>query len=91
MIKNHPFEYVYFNCIGRQNEVLNFERDYWGVSDLRGLEYVVKSNDRKTIKLVDEGPIIRCLRCCRKLTGEELNGWPNLRRQNTDFPISGQC
>jgi hypothetical protein len=59
MVENHPFEYVYFNIVGRENEVSNFERDYWGVSELKGLEYLLKNDNGKRIKLLNEGPILQ--------------------------------
>ena len=59
MIRNHPFQYVYFNSLARPSAFTLFERDYWGVSEIKGLEYIMRTDSRSTIKLVSEGPILQ--------------------------------
>jgi hypothetical protein len=59
MIKNHPFEYVYFNSLARSRAFDDFEKDYWGVSELKGLEYIMRTDTRSTIRLFNEGPILQ--------------------------------
>jgi hypothetical protein len=47
MIRNHPFEDIYFNALLPTNEQYlrkSFELDYWGTSYKQALEYIV-SND----------------------------------------------
>lgn len=51
IIRDHPFQNVYFNCLAGNNVAENFELDYWGLSFRRGLEYVVKNDGRPVIKL----------------------------------------
>lgn len=51
IIRAHPFQNVYFNCLVGNNVAENFELDYWGLSFRRGLEYVVKNDSRPVIKL----------------------------------------
>ncbi len=42
MIQFHPFQYAYFNVIGRKYANDYFEKDYWGLSYRNALEYLVK-------------------------------------------------
>ena len=45
MIRNHPFQNVYFNNFLSHDEQYlrkNFEMDYWGTSYKQALEYVLK-------------------------------------------------
>jgi hypothetical protein len=54
MIKHHPYQNVYFNILaGRDYTEIrkNFEMDYWGLSYKQGLEYVVKNNRNRTIRV----------------------------------------
>lgn len=52
MIKNHPFQYTYFNQImfsKHENHFRkNFEMDYWGISYKNSLEYIL-ANDTSSI------------------------------------------
>lgn len=47
MIKNHPYQYVYFNeLVGGINGAYgNYETDYYGLSMREGLEWLVKHED----------------------------------------------
>lgn len=51
MIRNHPYQYVYFNFLAGNDIANTFDRDYWGVSARAGLEYVTKTDQRKQIKV----------------------------------------
>jgi len=51
MIKNHPFQNVYFNILAGGYAGQNFELDYWGLSFRQGLEYIFKNDKRSAIKL----------------------------------------
>ena len=51
MIKNHPFQFVYFNTLAGKNINNNFELDYWGVSNKHSLEYILINDSNKKIKL----------------------------------------
>ena len=54
MIRYHPYQNVYFNILaGRDmNEIKNnFELDYWGLSYRKGLEYILKKDRNKIIKV----------------------------------------
>lgn len=55
MIQNFPFQHVYFNSYfsNKPNEYLrkNFELDYWGVSYLNSLEYILKNDKSKCLDI----------------------------------------
>jgi len=51
MIKNHPFQNVYFNSLAGRNIKNNFELDYWGLSYRQAFEYILRNDDEKTIKV----------------------------------------
>ena len=49
MIKNHPFQFVYFNKFAGNNVGNYFELDYWGASNKSVLTYI--ANTDKSYKL----------------------------------------
>ena len=52
MVKNHPFQQVYFNnLVSHNDEYLrkNYEMDYWGVSNLQALKYVLDNDAGRNI------------------------------------------
>lgn len=51
MIRNHPFQNVYFNFMAGGHAGKNFELDYWGLSFRSGLEYIARSDKRPIINL----------------------------------------
>jgi hypothetical protein len=54
MIKNHPFQQVYFNqLVSHEDESLrrNFDLDYWGASNKQGLEYLRANARGQQIKV----------------------------------------
>ena len=59
MIKNHPHQNVYFNCLAGKNPSLYFERDYWGLAMKKGLEYVLANDPRSSISILDDGPVTK--------------------------------
>lgn len=48
MVKNHPYQYVYFNELsgGSKNAFLNYEMDYWMNSTKQLSSWLVKNDDR---------------------------------------------
>jgi len=48
---NHPYQYVYFNSIGKQVAEKNFALDYWGVSHLDLLRCALSNDDSNPIKI----------------------------------------
>ena len=52
MIRNHPFQHLYFNglitLLSSQN---SFERDYWGVTDVKGLEFILANDARSRLTI----------------------------------------
>ncbi|MCB0697108.1 MAG: hypothetical protein KDC07_07070 [Chitinophagaceae bacterium] len=55
MIKNHPYEHVYFNhFVSHEEDYLmhNYELDYWGTGHKLGLEWVAKHDKRYGIRIL---------------------------------------
>ena len=51
MIKNHPFQFVYFNKLAGSNVGNYFEIDYWGTSNKSSLEYITRINSSDEINI----------------------------------------
>jgi hypothetical protein len=54
MVKNHPFQQVYFNeLVSREPEFIrrHYEMDYWGASTKQGLEFVLAHDTSSSIKV----------------------------------------
>ncbi|MDP2922830.1 MAG: glycosyltransferase family 39 protein [Candidatus Omnitrophota bacterium] len=58
MIRFHPYQNVYFNMLvgTMRNAKKTFELDYWGLSYRQALEYILKHDQDKTIKIFVESP-----------------------------------
>lgn len=57
MVKHHPFQYLYFNDLYRLiniNESNSLDLDYWGVTTLNALQYILKNDDSVTIDILSE-------------------------------------
>jgi len=55
MIKNYPHEDVYFNRLAGKDmkEIKNlYELEYWGLSYRKGLEYILRTDNRPVIKIL---------------------------------------
>ena len=52
IIKNHPFQYSYFNILAGKNLNQKFDIDYWGLSFKQNLEYILDNDERKKITIV---------------------------------------
>tara|TARA_B100001123_G_C15238563_1_gene998162 strand:+ start:46 stop:1653 length:1608 start_codon:yes stop_codon:yes gene_type:complete len=57
MIKHHPFQNVYFNMLAGKEIEKKFEMDYWGLSNKQALDYILKMENKKLIKIGSAGPI----------------------------------
>src|SRR5205085_6932938 len=54
IVKNHPFEHVYFNRLAgpdMQTVKRRFELDYWGLSYKQALEYIVAADSAPHIRI----------------------------------------
>lgn len=49
IIRNHPYEYVYFNMPVHDFIIEKMEKDYWSVSERDCLEYICKTDTRENI------------------------------------------
>ncbi|HYV91114.1 MAG TPA: hypothetical protein VE978_05000 [Chitinophagales bacterium] len=50
-LKNHPYEYSYFNSLAGKNPQQKFDLDYWGLSYRQALEYLVQNAKEESIKV----------------------------------------
>ena len=57
MIKDHPYQNIYFNFLSGKNIGTKFELDYWGLSNKQALEYILKNDSKSVIKIGSAGPI----------------------------------
>ena len=51
MIKNHPYQFVYFNKLAGKNVINNFDLDYWGTSNKNALTYITANDKRDKLKI----------------------------------------
>lgn len=51
MVRMHPFQNVYFSMLAGKNIEERFERDYWGLSYRRALEYILEHDTSPAIKV----------------------------------------
>lgn len=51
MIRNHPFQNVYFNLLGGPDWISRYEGDYWGVSNSNGLQFIANYDSQEKIKI----------------------------------------
>lgn len=49
LVADHPFQYVYFSFLPGRTIEQAFERDYWGLSTLQGLRWVLAHDQRPVI------------------------------------------
>jgi hypothetical protein len=55
MWRAHPYQNVYFNFAAPSNWRDHFEGDYWGLSNLEGIRYILKNDTRDRIKIAPVG------------------------------------
>lgn len=51
MVKNHPYQYTYYNPLARSTVADNFEKDYWAVANYESIQYILANDDSETIDL----------------------------------------
>lgn len=52
MIRNHPFQHLYFNgLMTLLSSHKSFERDYWGLTDVKGLEFILANDFRNRLTI----------------------------------------
>jgi len=83
MIINHPYQYVYFNLIGRQFAEENFTLDYWYVSKMDLARYAVNSSDEPIVRLAGGH------RFTYMLTEEERSRVVTVGTETADFYLRG--
>ncbi|MHC1772262.1 MAG: hypothetical protein AB9907_11090 [Flexilinea sp.] len=53
MIRNHPYQMIYYNPFVRKYTINNFEKDYWRLSSKECLEFVVTQDNNLRIEIGD--------------------------------------
>lgn len=51
MIKNHPYQYTYYNPLVRGVIADNFEKDYWAVANYESIQYILANDDTEVIDM----------------------------------------
>jgi hypothetical protein len=52
MTKNHPYQMVYYNAaLNLVGEREDFDRDYWNLAGLEGLNYILDTDPRQTVTI----------------------------------------
>ncbi|MFC5272131.1 glycosyltransferase family 39 protein [Adhaeribacter terreus] len=51
MVKNHPYQNVYFSIYKDDSVRQKFELDYWGLAYKQGLEFIIKDSDKPAINV----------------------------------------
>lgn len=53
LVRNHPYEYTYFNPVVRSWAVKNFDLDYWCMAEQKCLQYMLDAEpDKRTINFM---------------------------------------
>jgi len=50
-VLNHPHQQVFFNYISKNYAYKNFDLDYWGISNIHSLRYIIKNNNNYPLKI----------------------------------------
>ncbi len=51
MVRNHPYQQVYFNVLAAGNQLGYYDLDYWGTSYGEGLKAILRQDGRELIKV----------------------------------------
>ena len=104
MVKNHPFQNVYFNRLaGKDMKSVknNFELDYWGLSYRKALEYILNNDDSDIVAIypaqlagIFTRDILKAehkyrLKCVRN-TGEAKYFVSNFRWHKEEYPYEDE-
>jgi hypothetical protein len=52
MVRNHPYQHVYFNLLNRENKLGIYDLDYWGTSYKTAFFKIAAMDDREHIKVL---------------------------------------
>lgn len=56
VVRNHPYEYVYFNPLFRRYAFSNFDLDYWAMTELECYQYILENDSGENIKVISFTP-----------------------------------
>jgi|TARA_B100001964_G_scaffold239366_1_gene306662 hypothetical protein len=88
MLKNHPYQFVYFNIFAGKNATNNFDLDHWGASNKSVLTYIVTNDtrDKLNIYVSSESPYHFSLLLMNKDERKRLNFVDNIKK--ADFLVT---
>ena len=55
MIRNHPYQNIYFNRLAGPAWATQYEGDYWGLTNTRGLEFIARTDQRAEVSIYNLG------------------------------------
>ncbi|MHC1772261.1 MAG: discoidin domain-containing protein [Flexilinea sp.] len=58
MIRNHPYQMVFYNILVRENAAYNFERDYWRLSSKECLDFIVNQDKNLRIDISEFNAVL---------------------------------
>jgi len=47
----HPYQYIYFNLLSKNFAQKNFDLDYWGLSNINSIKYILNNNKKFPVKI----------------------------------------
>jgi hypothetical protein len=84
MIRNHPYQFLYFNELISTSDKYKYEYDYWGVTNLKGIQFILSndSSERITIKPLGATSIEQSISMIqpkdrKRLVFDPMNGSPD--------------
>ena len=84
MIRNHPYQFLYFNELFSTSDKYKYEYDYWGVTNLKGIQFILSndSSERITIKPLGATAIEQSISIInsadrKRLLFDPMNGSPD--------------
>ena len=88
MVKNHPYQFVYFNKFAGKNVGNYFELDYWGTSNRSALAFIAERDKRNDIKIYvsSNSPYYFSLLLTDKLDRKRIKFVANL--DNADYLVT---
>jgi hypothetical protein len=55
MIRNHPYQHIYFNRLAGPAWVTQYEGDYWGLTNTKGLDFIARTDPRAQVSIYNIG------------------------------------
>ena len=86
MIKNHPYQNLYFNSLAKINFEKNFEADFWGLTNKQALEKILKKDkDEINVYALSTSDLKLSKKILKKIDRDRINVVYNI--QEADYLI----